>query len=59
MEDALFAFHNITMDILKLFEKVMESEEVKCIPLVDVFTVICCVVDAISTGECFYKDDFE
>lgn len=45
------------MDILKLFEKVIQSEEVSTIPLADIFTVICAVVDAISSGECFYENE--
>lgn len=44
------------MDIIKLFEKVIENEEIKDIPLTYVLSVVCAVVDAISTGECFYTD---
>lgn len=47
------------MDILKLFEKVMEDDDVKGIPLMYVFTIVCSVVEAISTGDCFYNDDFD
>jgi hypothetical protein len=47
------------MDIIKLFEKVMENEVAAGIPPIYVFTIVCCVVEAISTGECFYKTEFE
>jgi len=47
------------MDVIKLFEKVLEDEEVQGIPLLYVLTVVISVVDAISTGECFYNSDFE
>lgn len=47
------------MDVLKLFEKVIKDDEVRDIPLMHVFTVICAVVDAISSGECFYKTEFD
>ena len=47
------------MDVLKLFEKVIKDDEVRDIPLMHVFTVICAVVDAIGSGECFYKNDFD
>ena len=43
------------MDIKKLIKKVMNSDEVKGIPLIYIFTIIKCVLDAISSGECFYE----
>ena len=47
------------MDVLSLFEKVIEDDEIKDIPLMYVFRIVCSVVDAISTGECFYNNDFD
>ena len=47
------------MDVIKLFEKVIESDEIRNIPLVYVFEVVCCVVDVISSGECFYNTEFD
>ena len=47
------------MDVYKLYEKVMSYDRVKHIPMMYVYTVICCVIDAISSGECFYNDEFE
>ena len=43
------------MDIKKLCKKVFENEDIKGIPLIYVWTVITCVLDAISSGECFYE----
>lgn len=45
------------MDVMKLCEKVLESEDVKNIPLVYIYTVITCVIEAISSGECFYPTE--
>lgn len=47
------------MDIKKLCKKIMNSDEIKGIPLVYVFVVMTCVLDAISSGECFYSTEFE
>lgn len=47
------------MDILKLCEKVMSCDEVKNIPKIYIYAVITCVIEAISTGECFYETEFE
>ena len=42
------------MDIIKLFKKVLESEEMQSIPLLYICMVFNCVVEAINEGECFY-----
>ena len=42
------------MDIKKLYEKVIQNEEVHGIPLIYIITVLNCVLEAIGTGECFY-----
>ena len=47
------------MDILKLCEKVLESEEVQGIPVVYVYLVMNCVIEAINSGECFYPTEQE
>lgn len=47
------------MDIIKLCEKVLESEEAKDIPVLHVYIIVACVMDAIGTGECFYKQDYD
>ena len=47
------------MDILKLLNKVLAYDEIKSIPLIYVYTIICCVIEAISSGECFYETEFE
>lgn len=47
------------MDVLKLLKKVLASDEVENIPLVYIYTVITCVIEAISSGECFYETEYE
>lgn len=47
------------MDVLKLLKKVLASEEVKNIPLIYIYTVITCVIEAIGSGECFYETEIE
>lgn len=57
MVGVFFCCHNITMDVLKLCEKVLESEEVKDIPLMYVYIIVTCVIEAIGSGECFYPTE--
>lgn len=47
------------MDLTKLCEKVMSFEELNDIPDLHIYTVIFCVIEAISSGECFYETEFE
>ena len=44
------------MDIFKICNKVMENEEIQSIPFIYVMKVIRCVIEAISSGECFYDE---
>ena len=43
------------MDILKLWEKVLNSEAIQEIPILYVILVVDSVIEAINTGECFYE----
>ena len=45
------------MDIKKLYEKVITSDDVKNIPLLHVLTVLNCILDIIGSGECFYTNE--
>ena len=45
------------MDILKLWEKVLNSEAIQEIPILYVILVVDSVIEAINTGECFYEND--
>lgn len=45
------------MDIQKLFEKLVDHEEIKDMPITDVFKVFFCIVDIISSGECYYDSE--
>lgn len=47
------------MDIDKLFKKVISSDDVKDVPIIFIITVFNCVLDEISTGECFYTTEIE
>ena len=47
------------MDIDKLFKKVVASDDVKHVPILFIITVFNCVLDEISTGECFYQTETE
>jgi len=47
------------MDIFKICNKVMENPEIQSIPYIYVVKVIRCVIEAISSGECFYETEFE
>ena len=42
------------MDIEKLFKTVMLHDDVKDVPIIYIMTVLNCVLDVISSGECFY-----
>ena len=45
------------MDIKKLYEKVIQSEEVHGIPLLHILAVLNVVIELIGTGECFYENE--
>jgi len=45
------------MDITKLFRSVLESDEVRGIPIVYVILVFNSVIEAINSGECFYLNE--
>jgi len=42
------------MDIKKLFEKVLHSEELQGVPVIYIYIVFNTVIEAINSGECFY-----
>ena len=47
------------MDVNKLFEKVMSSHEISKIPILYVYIIMNCVLDAIGSGECFYETEMD
>ena len=49
----------MNMDVNKLFEKVMSNKEIAKVPLIYVFLVLNSVLDAISSGECFYETEVD
>ena len=47
------------MDVITLCDKVLESDEVKDIPVLYVYIIVAEVMDIIRKGECFIKTDFD
>lgn len=45
------------MDLEKLYQKVLNSDDVKEIPIIYVYKIIFTIIDAISSGECFYENE--
>ena len=45
------------MDIKKLYEKVIQSEEVHDIPMIHILKVLNVVLEVIGEGECFYTNE--
>ena len=57
MVGVFFLCQNLSMDIDKLFHKVISSEEISNVPLLFIIIVFNTVLDAIGSGECFYKTE--
>ena len=57
MVGAFFYWHNKGMDTLILFDRLMENEDLRDIPMDMIFRVVCEVVALISSGECFFKNE--
>lgn len=47
------------MDLLKLYDKLVEDPELKDIAIDDIFRVAYAIFKLIASGECFYRDDFD
>ena len=47
------------MDVLKLCDMILDEKSLKDIPLEYILRVTIEVICIISSGECFYKDDFD
>ena len=45
------------MDTEKLWNKLIEDENIKNIPLKDVLKVVIAVFEAINSGECYYTNE--
>ena len=44
------------MDIGKLFDAIIENENIKNIPLNHIFAVFYAIISAINEGKCYYDD---
>ena len=47
------------MDIRKLFDRVIEDDGIKDIPLMYVLQVFYTILNVMNTGECFYKEEID
>ena len=59
MESVFFLCQNLSMDVLKICDRLFEDEDLGDIPLEYIFRVAYVVLVIIAEGECFYKVDFE
>ena len=57
MENVFFLCQTLGMDIKKLYEKVIQSEEVHDIPMIHILKVLSVVLEVIGEGECFYENE--
>lgn len=57
MVSVFFYCHNLSMDMEKLFEIMLNKDEIQDIPMEYVCRVAICVFDIINSGDCFYKED--
>lgn len=57
MVGVFFLCQNLSMDIKKLYEKVIHSDEVHDIPLIYILTILNVVLEIIGEGECFYENE--
>ena len=55
MVSAFFIVYNQIMDVVKLFDLLLDSEELKDIPQEIIFRVACELITIMSTGKCFYQ----
>jgi len=58
IESVFFYCHNLLMDVLKLCDKLFDSEDLADIPIDHIFRVAYTVLVLIAEGDCFYKIDF-
>jgi len=45
------------MDITKLYEKLIQNEDLHGIPQLHILAVLIAVVEAIGDGDCFYENE--
>lgn len=59
MVGVFFLCQNLSMDILKLCDKLFEDQDLCDIPIDYIFRVVKAVITVMAEGDCFYKDDFD
>ena len=55
MVGVFFLCQNSSMDVVKLFDMLLDSEELRDVPQEIIFRVAYELITIMSTGECFYK----
>ena len=55
MVGAFFIVYNQIMDVVKLFDLLLDDEELKDVPQEIIFRVAYEMITIMATGECFYK----
>ena len=55
MVGVFFLCQNLSMDVVKLFDLLLECEELRDVPQETIFRVAYELITIMSTGECFYK----
>ena len=45
------------MDIKKLMDKLLKDKELEEIPFIYLYKIVLSLVEAISSGECFYEEE--
>lgn len=55
MVGVFFLCQNSSMDVVKLFDLLLDDEELRDVPQETIFRVAYELISIMATGECFYK----
>ena len=59
MVGVFFLCNKLSMDIVKLCDKLFDDKDLQDIPMEYIFRVAYAVLVIMAEGECFYRVDFE
>lgn len=57
MVSAFFYCYFLSMNMEKLYKKLIDNDNLKDIPIETICKVVVCVFEIINSGDCFYKED--
>lgn len=57
MVGVFFYWYFLSMNMEKLYKKLINMDDLKDVPIAQIFKVVVCVFEVIGSGECFYKED--